>query len=42
MGHYFRTDDDIMGHASIETTMRYVRFAGELSESEIAALDLAS
>jgi integrase len=33
---------EIMGHASIETTMRYVRFAGELSESEIAALDLAS
>jgi len=33
---------EIMGHASIETTMRYVRFAGELSEKEIAALDLAS
>ena len=33
---------EIMGHASIETTMRYVRFAGELSATEIAALDLAS
>lgn len=33
---------EIMGHASIETTMRYVRFAGELSDKEIAALDLAS
>jgi hypothetical protein len=32
---------EIMGHASIETTMRYVRFAGELSAGEIAALDLA-
>jgi integrase len=32
---------EIMGHSSIETTMRYVRFAGELSETEIAALDLA-
>jgi integrase len=33
---------EIMGHSSIETTMRYVRFAGELSTTEIAALDLAS
>ena len=33
---------EIMGHASIETTMRYVRFAGDLSDKEIAALDLAS
>lgn len=33
---------EIMGHASIETTMRYVRFAGELSDKEIAALDLAN
>jgi integrase len=33
---------EIMGHASIETTMRYVRFASELSQSEIAALNIAS
>jgi integrase len=33
---------EIMGHASIETTMRYVRFASELSQNEIAALDIAS
>jgi integrase len=32
---------EIMGHASIETTMRYVRFATALSADEIAALDLA-
>lgn len=33
---------EIMGHASIETTMRYVRFAGALTDDEISALDLAS
>jgi len=33
---------EIMGHASMETTMRYVRFSGALTDDEIAALDLAS
>jgi len=31
-----------LGYASMETTMRYVRFSGALADDEIAALDLAS
>jgi integrase len=33
---------EIMGHRSIETTMRYIRFTNELTEAEVNALDLAS
>jgi integrase len=33
---------EIMGHRSIETTMRYIRFTNELTDAEVLALDLAS
>lgn len=33
---------EIMGHKSIETTMRYIRFTNELTDAEVLALDLAS